>query len=294
MNEYISKSFNNAKFLQKIIELDVVKVDKLVVEIINTHDVKKIHFLAVVLSKAGRFSKYAGMITDSICKAREPYYMYLLAKDVKGAILDQIVDTLIELEAIFYLIFLAKDVPMAPINKISKAIIATKNGAFIYQFAKEVPNVPVNDLEKAIIEFGTNEHIVNFAEFVPKAHIEKLAEVIMETNDINAMALFMLKVKNAPKEALLDKIMSIKINKKNAILLNLAKSDLKIRKMMLSTKNPILVQIVEQVENEEKLNRKLKGEELDNYFKTLVEKERDDLIKANIALFRDLYGEKNR
>ena len=152
--------------------------------------------------------------TEAVINSKLANFIYLFAKNIKGANIEKLEDGIIETQNIEWIYQFAKNIKGANIEKLEDKIIKTQNAVYIYYFAKNIKGANIEKLEDGIIKTQNAEYICYFAEYVKGANIEKLEDGIIETQDAQYIYYFARNINGANKKRLKAEIKKININNK--------------------------------------------------------------------------------
>ena len=154
-------------------------------------------------------NKWNSKLENAIIATGDAEYIYLFARDVKGANISKLEDAIIATDDAEYIFYFARDIEGANISKLEDAIIATNNIEYIFYFARDIKGANIEKLENVIIADGDFEFIYYFAKEVEGATISKLEDAIIATGNAEYIYKFARDIKGANKEKSLHALINI-------------------------------------------------------------------------------------
>ena len=153
-------------------------------------------------------NKWNSKLENAIIATGDAEYIYLFARDVKGANISKLEDAIIATDDAEYIFYFARDIESANIKKLENAILASSDAEYIYLFARDVKGANISKLEDAIIATNNIEYIFYFARDIKGANIEKLENVIIADGDFEFIYYFAKEVEGATISKLEDAIIA--------------------------------------------------------------------------------------
>ena len=101
----VISNHDNGNTINSLIKLNIIDIDDLIEEIIDTYNPEYIYNFAKYID-----NDYNDLLAEAVSNTKDPEYIYLFARDIKDA----------------------------PIELLQEAIIKTRNPKYLYLFAKDI------------------------------------------------------------------------------------------------------------------------------------------------------------
>lgn len=168
----VISNYDEGNTINNLIKLNIINLNDLTKEIINTKNIEYIFKLALYIKNAP-----VDKLIDIICETTESgYYIFALA-ELKNAPIEKLANAIIRINNVEDILAFAEHIKNAPIDKLADIMIKTGNIEYIYFFARDVENAPINKLEKAIIETNDMKYIKLFFKDIKNKLIAKQSNI---------------------------------------------------------------------------------------------------------------------
>ena len=177
----VISNHDNGNTINSLIKLNIINIDDLTEEIIDTYNPEYIYNFAKYID-----NNYIDLLAEALSSARNPEYIYLFAKDIKDAPIEILQEAIIKTRNSKYLYLFAKDIEKSDPSHIAYFLPRCEDSSeYVYLFAKHFKDIRFREFAFNIINSGSSETIYKYAKNIDGAPIDELANAIIEHNEKN-------------------------------------------------------------------------------------------------------------